>query len=85
MLQQLVSLGTLEFPPEPLDAIVERRLKTIWEQAPCPECGATAIRTWDYTRNRRNTTAFRPWIRAVTQGNRPPFCGCTEFPTEMFN
>jgi len=27
--------------------IVERRLKTIWEQAPCPECGATAIRTWD--------------------------------------
>jgi len=46
MLQQLVSLGALEFRPEPLDAIVERRLKTIWEQAPCPECGATAIRTW---------------------------------------
>ncbi len=47
MLQQLVSLGALEFRPRPLDAIVERRLKTIWEQAPCPDCGATTIRTYD--------------------------------------
>ena len=47
MLQELVSLDVFEFRSEPLDAIVERRLKNIWEQTPCPECEATAIQTWD--------------------------------------
>jgi hypothetical protein len=30
MLKQLVELGVIEFRSEPLDAIAERRLKTIW-------------------------------------------------------
>lgn len=47
MIQQLASLGGLGFRPEPLDIIVERRLKTNWAQAPYPDCGVTAIRTYD--------------------------------------
>ena len=31
-LAELAELGVIEFRPEPLDAIVERRLKTIWEE-----------------------------------------------------
>jgi hypothetical protein len=30
MFEQLVDLGVIEFSSEPLDAIVERRLKAIW-------------------------------------------------------
>ncbi|TKX37463.1 IS1595 family transposase, partial [Halorubrum sp. SD690R] len=39
-LSELAELGVIEFRPEPLDAIVERRLKTVWEERSCPHCGA---------------------------------------------
>jgi transposase-like protein len=45
ILHQLVSLGALEFRPEPLDALIERRLKHAWQQAPCPDCGDRAVQT----------------------------------------
>ena len=52
-LAELAELGVIEFRPEPLDAIVERRLKTIWEERSCPHCGADSLhaltgsdRTW---------------------------------------
>ena len=47
MLQDVVERQTIVFRPEPLDAIVERRCKRAWEQAPCPECGETALQTRD--------------------------------------
>ena len=42
-LAELAELGVIEFRPEPLDAIVERRLKTIWEERSCPHCGADSL------------------------------------------
>jgi predicted RNA-binding Zn-ribbon protein involved in translation (DUF1610 family) len=45
MLHQLVSLGVLEMHSEPLDALIERRLKDAWQQAPCPNCGEHTIQT----------------------------------------
>ena len=42
-LAELAELGIIEFRPEPLDAIVERRLKTIWEERSCPHCGADSL------------------------------------------
>jgi ribosomal protein S27AE len=47
MLEQLVDLGVIEFRPEPLDAIVERRLKTIWSTRTCPNCDADALHALD--------------------------------------
>ena len=47
MLQKVVERQAIVFRPEPLDAIVERRCKHAWEQAPCPECDATALQTRD--------------------------------------
>jgi hypothetical protein len=38
--QRLSELGVIEFRAEPLDAIVERRLKAVWEARSCPNCGA---------------------------------------------
>ena len=43
ILHQPVSLGALEFRPDPLDALIERRLKHAWQQAPCPDCGDHAV------------------------------------------
>jgi transposase-like protein len=43
MLEQLVELGAIEFRPEPLDAIVERRLKAIWTTRDCPNCDADTL------------------------------------------
>jgi hypothetical protein len=43
MLQEVVEWQAIVFRPGPLDAIVERRCKRAWEQAPCPECGETAV------------------------------------------
>ena len=40
MLEQLVDLGAIEFCSEPLDAIVERRLKIVWTSRTCPNCDA---------------------------------------------
>ena len=42
-LAELAKLGVIEFRPEPLDAIVERRLKMIWEERSCPNCGADSL------------------------------------------
>jgi ribosomal protein S27AE len=42
-LEDLVKLGAIEFRPEPLDAIVERRLKTIWAARSCPNCGEDSL------------------------------------------
>ena len=47
MLQDVVERQAIVFRPEPLDTIVERRCKRAWEQAPCPECGETALQTRD--------------------------------------
>jgi len=46
-LAELAELGVIEFRPEPLDAIVERRLKTIWEARSCPNCGADSLQALD--------------------------------------
>ena len=37
ILKQLVDLEVTEFCSEPLDAIVERRLKTVWTSRACPD------------------------------------------------
>ena len=42
-LAELAELGVIEFWPEPLDTIVDRRLKTIWEERSCPNCGADSL------------------------------------------
>ena len=42
-LSELAELGVIEFRPEPLDAIVERRLKAVWEARSCPNCGADSL------------------------------------------
>ena len=47
MLQDVVERQAIVFRPKPLDTIVERRCKRAWEQAPCPECGETALQTRD--------------------------------------
>ncbi len=47
MLEQLVDLGVIEFCPEPLNAIVERRLKAILTTRTCPNCDADALHALD--------------------------------------
>ena len=47
MLQHLVEFTSIILCPEPLDKEIERRCKQAWEQAPCPECGETAIQSGD--------------------------------------
>ena len=42
-LAELAELGVIEFRSEPLDVIVERRLKAIWEERSCPHCGADSL------------------------------------------
>lgn len=56
MLRQLIDHGILELRTEPLDALVERRLKDLWEHTPCPHCGNQSIRTWEH--------ADRVWCRS---------------------
>ena len=43
MLQDVIERQAIVFRPEPLNDGAERRCKRAWEQAPCPECGATAL------------------------------------------
>jgi ribosomal protein S27AE len=43
MLQEIASLGMLEFRTKLLDRKVERRLKHLWEQRTCPDCGVGQI------------------------------------------
>jgi len=57
-LAELAELGVIEFRPEPLDAIVERRLKTIWEERSCPHCGADSLHALN--------GSDRIWLAAVT-------------------
>ena len=47
MLEQLVDLGVIEFCSEPLNAIVERRLKAVWTSRACPNCDADALHALD--------------------------------------
>lgn len=46
-LEDLVQLGAIEFRPEPLDGIVERRLKAIWAARSCPHCEAESLQALD--------------------------------------
>ena len=46
-LEDLVELGAIEFRPEPLDAIIERRLKAIWAARSCPNCGEKSLQALD--------------------------------------
>jgi hypothetical protein len=42
-LAELAERGVIEFRPKPLEAIVKRRLKTIWEERSYPHCGADRL------------------------------------------
>jgi len=46
-LSKLVELRAIEFRPEPLDAIVERRLKAIWAARSCPHCEQDTLHALD--------------------------------------
>ena len=46
-LSELAELRVIEFRAEPLDAIVERRLKTVWEALPHPNCSADSLHALD--------------------------------------
>ena len=46
-LAELVELGAIEFRPEPLNAIVERRLKEIWAARSCPHCEQETLQALD--------------------------------------
>ena len=46
-LAELVELGAIEFRPEPLDGIVERRLKAIWAARSCPHCEQDTLQALD--------------------------------------
>jgi len=46
-LTELAELGAIDVRPEPLDAIVKRRLKTVWEARACPNCGADSLQALD--------------------------------------
>ena len=63
MLRDVVELNSIVLRPEPLDDEIERRCKQAWEQAPCPECGETAIQSGDdsprvWCRNCRYTFTY---------------------------
>jgi ribosomal protein S27AE len=47
MLEDFVKLCEIEFRPEPLDAIVERRLRAIWTARSCPNCGEDTLHALD--------------------------------------
>jgi protein-arginine kinase activator protein McsA len=47
MLQGIVELASIVLRPEPLDTEIERRCKRAWDEAPCPDCGETAVQTRD--------------------------------------
>lgn len=47
MLRDLVELGAIESRPEPLDELVERRLKEIWTTRSCPNCDEDTLHALD--------------------------------------
>ena len=79
MLQEVVERQTIVFRPRPLDAIVERRCKRAWEQAPCPECGETTLQTRD--------DSPRVWCRncrySFTYTRNTPFANTQLSPGEL--
>ena len=79
MLRDIVELDSIVLRPEPFDKEIERRCKQAWEQAPCPECGETAVQSGDgsprvwcrncrytftYTRKRPSKTALSHPVRS---------------------
>jgi ribosomal protein L37AE/L43A len=42
-LSELAELGVIEFPGRTARRIIERRLKTIWEERSCPNCGTDSL------------------------------------------
>ena len=46
-LADVAELAALMYRPEPLDVIVGRRLKTIWEARSYPNCGADSLQALD--------------------------------------
>ena len=78
-LQHLVELTSLLLRSEPLDAEIERRCKQAWEEAPCPECGETAVQTGD--------ASPRVWCTncryVFTYTRNTPFGGRTLTPGEI--
>ena len=79
MLEQLVDLGVIEFRPEPLDAIVERRLKAIWTARACPNCHADALHALDGST--RIWCGRCDWKSTYTRGT--PFYGSELAPGEF--
>jgi len=79
MLQHLVELTSIVLRPEPLDAEIERRCKRAWEQAPCPECETTAVKT--------NEDSSRIWCsncrHTFTYTRNTPFEGRVLTPGEV--
>jgi len=73
MLQDLVELTSIVLRPEPLDTEIKRRCKQAWEDAPCPECGDTAVQSGD--------DSSRVWCRSCrytfTYTRNTPFQGRT--------
>ena len=45
MVRQLIEMGVIEINTEPLDALIERRLKEFWENTSCPRCGHQRLMT----------------------------------------
>ena len=79
MLEQLVDLGVIEFRSEPLDAIVERRLKAIWTARACPNCHADALHALDGST--RIWCGRCDWKSTYTRGT--PFYGSELAPGEF--
>ena len=79
MLQDLVELTSIVLRPELLDTEIKRRCKQAWEDAPCPECGDTAVQSGD--------DSPRVWCRSCrytfTYTRNTPFQGRTLTPGEI--
>ncbi len=79
MLQGIVELASIVLQPEPLDTEIERRCKRALDEAPCPDCGETAIQTRD--------DSPRVWCSSCryvfTYTRNTPFEGRTLTPGEI--
>ena len=79
MLRDIVELDSIVLRPEPLDKEIERRCKQAWEQAPCLECGETAVQS--------GGGSPRVWCRncryTFTYTRNTPFEGRTLSPGEI--
>lgn len=79
MLQGTVELASIVLRPESLDTEIERRCKRAWDEAPCPDCGETAIQTRELS--------SRVWCSSCryvfTYTRNTPFEGRTLTPGEI--